>query len=131
MATVADIVGETLPEDAGEDSASFLPALMGEAEPVRDDLIHHSCMGVFSIRRGDWKLIVDCDNSGDMGRGIDGCAGTGPVPGLQGVSCIIWEMIRLSRIISLTRNRVLYASSGRWSSGISPMEGVCDGVFDG
>ena len=24
-------------------------------------------MGVFSIRRGDWKLIVDCDNSGDMG----------------------------------------------------------------
>ena len=84
MATVADIVGETLPEDAGEDSASFLPALMGETEPVRDDLIHHSCMGVFSIRRGDWKLIVDCDNSGDMGRGIDGCAGTGPVPGSRG-----------------------------------------------
>ena len=77
-------MGETLPEDAGEDSASFLPALMGEAEPVRGDLIHHSCMGVFSIRRGDWKLIVDCDNSGDMGRGVDGCAGTGPVPGSRG-----------------------------------------------
>ena len=84
MATVADIVGESLPEDAGEDSASFLPALMGENELVRNDLIHHSCMGVFSIRRGDWKLIVDCDNSGDMGRGVDGCAGTGPVPGARG-----------------------------------------------
>ena len=81
MATVADIVGE---ENAGEDSASFLPALKDENELVRNDLIHHSCMGVFSIRRGDWKLIVDCDNSGDSGRGVDGCAGTGPVPGSRG-----------------------------------------------
>ena len=86
MATIADVVGEKLPENAGEDSVSLLPALLGEefGKPIRDDLIHHSCLGVFSIRKGEWKLIIDCDNSGDMGRGVDGSIGTGPIPGSRG-----------------------------------------------
>ena len=86
MATTADIVGESLPENAAEDSTSILPALLGEKrdEPIRDDLIHHSCLGVFSIRKGDWKLIIDCDNSGDGGRGVHGSRGTGPIPGSKG-----------------------------------------------
>jgi arylsulfatase A-like enzyme len=86
MATAASLVGESLPLDAGEDSADLLPVLMGEEidGPVREDLIHHSCLGVFSIRRGDWKLIVDCDNSGDIGRDVHGSKGSGPVPGSPG-----------------------------------------------
>ena len=86
MATVAEIVGEKLPENAAEDSISMWPALLGEKreKPIRDDLIHHSCLGVFSIRKGDWKLIIDCDNSGDGGRGVDGSKGTGSIPGSKG-----------------------------------------------
>jgi arylsulfatase A len=86
FATAASIVGESLPPDAGEDSMNILPALLGETinGSLRNDLIHHSCLGVFSIRKGDWKLIIDCDNSGDMGRGSHMGHGTGPVPGSPG-----------------------------------------------
>ncbi len=40
-------------------------------------------MGVFSIRQGGLKLIIDCDNSGDGGRGIDGNRGTRPNAEMQ------------------------------------------------
>jgi arylsulfatase A-like enzyme len=61
LATVADILGETLPDNAGEDSVSFLPALKGEAIEGNADrgIIHHSDVGVFAIRRGKWKLHLD------------------------------------------------------------------------
>jgi arylsulfatase A-like enzyme len=82
MATMADVLGLDLPRDAAEDSISFLPALTQRARDnrVREDLIHHSCAGVFAIRKGDWKLIIDCDNSGDYGRGAHGNRGTPPDP---------------------------------------------------
>ena len=84
MATAADALDVELPDDA-EDSISFLPALTqsGEDAEVREDLIHHSTNGVFSMRRGDWKLIIDCDNSGDGGRGVHGNRGTRPDPELK------------------------------------------------
>lgn len=80
MATLAELMNVSLPEDAGEDSKSFLYALRGSKPrlPFRQDIIHHSTSGVFAIRSGDWKLVVDCDNSGDGGRGVDGNKGTGP-----------------------------------------------------
>jgi arylsulfatase A len=58
-ATLAELVGYALPDNAAEDSISFLPALSGKpvAHP-RDDIIHHSGAGRFSIRRGKWKLIL-------------------------------------------------------------------------
>ena len=37
-----------------------------------------------SERAGNWKLIVECDNSGDVARGDHGGAGSGPVPGSPG-----------------------------------------------
>ncbi len=60
MATVAEITGANLPEDAGEDSFSFLPVLTGEAyaSPLREATVHHSIGGRFAIRQGDWKLIL-------------------------------------------------------------------------
>ena len=93
MATVAAIVGAELPEGAAVDSVNLLSALRGESGrsgggPVRDHLVHHSCLGVFSLRTseraGNWKLIVECNDSGDVARGDHGGAGSGPVPGSPG-----------------------------------------------
>ena len=65
MATAADIVDTALPEDAGEDSYSLLPALEGNtAGHQRMDAIHHSSEGMFAIRRGDWKLIEGLGSGG-------------------------------------------------------------------
>jgi len=86
MATVADITRAKLPGDAAEDSISFLPAWKqsNNDSPMRQDLIHHSGDGVFAMRKGDWKLIVDCDNSGDDGgRGVHGNEGAPPDPSMQ------------------------------------------------
>lgn len=57
MATFADIVGYNLPDDQGVDSYSFLPMLKGESDHARQNVIHHSISGQFSIRNPEWKLI--------------------------------------------------------------------------
>jgi arylsulfatase A-like enzyme len=59
LATVAALLGAKLPEDAGEDSFSLLPALLGERSdrPIRESTVHHSASGRFAIRKGDWVLI--------------------------------------------------------------------------
>lgn len=64
MATCADALGVKLPDNAAEDSVSFLPALRGEAGPVRDTIVHHSIHGSFSIRQGDWKLCLAPGSAG-------------------------------------------------------------------
>lgn len=57
MATVAAVTGSPLPDNAAEDSYNLLPVLLGKnSKPVRPDVIHHSNGGVFSLRRGNWKL---------------------------------------------------------------------------
>ena len=64
MATVADITGQKLPDDAAEDSVSMLPNLLGTATgPLREATVHHSINGSFSIRQGKWKLEL-CPGSG-------------------------------------------------------------------
>jgi len=64
MATAAEIVGCPLPDNAGEDSVSILPNLLGTAtKPVREATVHHSVNGSFSIRQGRWKLLL-CPGSG-------------------------------------------------------------------
>jgi arylsulfatase A-like enzyme len=64
MATCADILQAPLPDNAGEDSVSILPVLIGAAEtPVREALVHHSISGKFAIRKGPWKLNL-CPGSG-------------------------------------------------------------------
>jgi arylsulfatase A-like enzyme len=61
LATVAAISGASLPppEQAAEDSYNVLPAWLGQehAQPLRPDMITHSCFGDFSIRQGTWKYI--------------------------------------------------------------------------
>ncbi|CAG7616043.1 N-acetylgalactosamine-6-O-sulfatase [Paenibacillus solanacearum] len=65
LATAADIVGERLPDDAGEDSVSNLPLWLGHPldGPLREAVVHHSINGSFSIRKGSWKLEL-CPGSG-------------------------------------------------------------------
>jgi len=60
MATMADVINYPLPDDAGEDSFSFLPVITGKnyKSPIREAIVHHSFQGRFAIRQGDWKLIL-------------------------------------------------------------------------
>jgi arylsulfatase A-like enzyme len=65
-ATCADIVGFDLPADAAQDSYSILPALLGRAgqQPTRQAVVHHSGEGMFSLRRGKWKMILGLGSGG-------------------------------------------------------------------
>lgn len=60
MATMADVTNYNLPNDAAEDSISFLSVIEGELELAskREAIVHHSISGKFSIRQGDWKLLI-------------------------------------------------------------------------
>jgi arylsulfatase A-like enzyme len=65
MATCAELTGSDLPENAGEDSVSFLPAL--SEQPIvstRAGVIHHSFSGHFSYRVGKWKLLLAKSSGG-------------------------------------------------------------------
>ena len=66
LATCADLMGDTLPANSGEDSYSILPALLGETtdSPIREATVHHSVTGMFSIRQGDWKLVLGRGSGG-------------------------------------------------------------------
>jgi arylsulfatase A-like enzyme len=65
LATCADILNVDLPIDAGEDSVSMLPNLLGTADgPVREAIVHHSLYGDFAIRQGEWKLIESPHSGG-------------------------------------------------------------------
>lgn len=69
LATVAAILGASLPGGAAEDSHDLLPALLGTPRdlPARESTVHHSASGRFALRRGDWVLI-DAPSGGDNGK---------------------------------------------------------------
>lgn len=65
LATCAELTGQTLADNEGEDSLSILPALLGtNDQPVYDAFIHHTIRGMFSIRQGRWKLCVHSGSGG-------------------------------------------------------------------
>lgn len=66
MATVGAIIKEPIPNNAGEDSYNILPLLLSGkvTTPIREATIHHSIEGIFSIRRGKWKLIFGPGSGG-------------------------------------------------------------------
>ena len=59
MATVADLLDVSLPENSAEDSTSILKLLTGEATelPNHPSIVNHSLGGQFAIRKGKWKLV--------------------------------------------------------------------------
>jgi len=65
LATCADIVGEQLDDNEGEDSVSNLSLWKGKSldKSLREATVHHSIDGSFSIRKGNWKLEM-CAGSG-------------------------------------------------------------------
>ncbi|MBM3883802.1 MAG: arylsulfatase [Verrucomicrobia bacterium] len=67
LATAAEIVGAKLPDAAGEDSVSILPALLGTARaPVREATLHQSSTGDLAIRQGPWKAIFHKDGQREL-----------------------------------------------------------------
>lgn len=65
LATCADITGQILPRNSGEDSYSLFSVLKGNTRnAIRPATIHHSSKGVFAIRQGDWKLILGRGSGG-------------------------------------------------------------------
>jgi len=68
MATFSDMLKESLPANAGEDSYSLLPVILQKPydKPLRESTVHHSGAGAFAIRKGDWKLIFGEVEHGEM-----------------------------------------------------------------
>ncbi|SUS06586.1 Arylsulfatase [uncultured Defluviicoccus sp.] len=64
LATAAELTGAKVPANAGEDSVSLLPTLLGRSQAPRPAVIHHSISGHFAIREGRWKLILAAGSAG-------------------------------------------------------------------
>ena len=80
LATCADLLGDDLPDNAGEDSVSILPYLDGSAtRSLREATVHHSIRGHFAIRQGRWKLAL-CPGSGGWSAPKPGEAPEGAPP---------------------------------------------------
>jgi arylsulfatase A len=60
MATFAEMLGYVLMNNQGEDSFSFYSSLIQKSPPKqnRKDIVSHSYYGNFSIRKGEWKLLL-------------------------------------------------------------------------
>ena len=70
MATCAAIVDQPLPNQAAEDSFSFLPVLKqpATAKPVREYTLHQTISLALAIRSGPWKYL---DHRGSGGNRYD------------------------------------------------------------
>jgi arylsulfatase A-like enzyme len=70
MATIAGIIGTTLPENAAEDSYNMLPVFLGkqDSEQVRPYMLEQTNSLALSIREGNWKYL---DHKGSGGNNYD------------------------------------------------------------
>ncbi len=67
MATAAELTGATIPPNAGEDSVSLLPALIGKSSaPTREGTVHQSSSGDLAVRQGPWKMIFKKDGKREL-----------------------------------------------------------------
>jgi len=124
LATCAEIVGAKLQDNAGEDSASLLPALVGQADkPLHEAIVHHSINGSFSIRQGNWKLEL-CSGSGGWTDPKPGTAAAQKLPPVQlyDMTADIGEKVNLQSdhtevIDRLTKLLEKYVADGRSTPG--------------
>ena len=65
-ATFAAVAGHRLADSEGEDSFDILPLIKNpsRSRKVREAVVHHSIMGAFAIRKGDWKLLCSPSSAG-------------------------------------------------------------------
>jgi len=126
MATVADILGAKLPENAAEDSVSILPALEGRAKaPLREAIVHHSINGSFSIRQGKWKLEL-CPDSGGWSAPRPGSKEAQGLPPIQlyDLTADIGEQTNVQDkhpevVARLTKLLEKYVAEGRSTPGVA------------
>ena len=124
MATCADILGVTLPDDAAEDSVSILPVLLGTAQHApHEAIVHHSVTGQFSIRQGNWKLEL-CPGSGGTSAPRDPAAAKRglPVVQLYDMAADVGERMNVQArypdvVERLTRLLERYVAAGRSTPG--------------
>lgn len=123
MATCADILNVPLPANAGEDSVSFLPALLGvDKTTLREALVHHSVNGTFAVRQGNLKLLL-CKDSGGWSEPRPGTVKPGmPEVQLFDLSNDIGERINLQdkqpeAVKKLTSLLEKYIEDGRSTKG--------------
>lgn len=65
MATIAAVTGQSLPDNAAEDSFNALSVLEGRnRKPIRETMISESGRGLRSIREGSWKLELGLGSGG-------------------------------------------------------------------
>ncbi len=57
-ATIANVVGATIPEGSAEDSYDQLAMIQGEKPSARDTLVHNTNANGYALRHGDWVLIA-------------------------------------------------------------------------
>lgn len=69
-ATISSLIGGEMPNDQAEDSFDMSAVLLGNqsVKSVRKTTIFHSLLGMFSIRRGDWKFIDGVGHGGFGGK---------------------------------------------------------------
>jgi len=125
MASCADLLGSKLPDNAGEDSISILPALRGSsAGPHHEAVVHHSGSGRFSLRQGKWKLEL-CPGSGGWSQPSDAQAVRRGLPSVQlyDMSRDDTERINVQEkhpevVERLTRLLMKYVTEGRSTPGV-------------
>jgi len=66
MATFAAISGYKIKDNEAEDSYNILPLLLNTSEEkiIREAIVHHSINGEFSLRKGNWKLLLSPSSGG-------------------------------------------------------------------
>jgi len=66
MRTFAEITGYQLADNEAEDSYNLLPAILNPEDKkiIREASISHSINGSFTIRQGDWKLLLAAGSGG-------------------------------------------------------------------
>ena len=125
IATMAEILGEKLPDNAGEDSVSNLSIWLEKTDssPVREAVVHHSIDGSFSIRDGKWKLEL-CPGSGGWSHPKPGkeCEGLPPIQ-LYDLTADIGERRNLQSehpeiVRGLTDLLAKYVRNGRSTPGL-------------
>lgn len=63
LATVCELVGQSHDPNQAEDSYSFLSLIRGESVS-RPPIVHHSVRGMFSLRKGGYKLVFGNGSGG-------------------------------------------------------------------
>lgn len=65
FATCAELSGQSVPDNAGEDSFSFAPILINNrSKTMRPPVVHHSVNGTFAVRSNDHKLVLSNGSGG-------------------------------------------------------------------